>query len=45
MNFNLGNAIKYAWRVDLKDEPIVDLEKAIFYLNDEINRRKNANKG
>ncbi len=42
MSFNIGNAVKYAWRCDLKDEPIQDLEKAIFYLNDEIIRRKNA---
>ena len=38
MNFNLGNALKYIWRADLKGG-IQDLEKAIFYLNDEIKRR------
>jgi len=40
MNFNLGNAIKYIWRAGLKDEQktIQDLEKAIFYIKDEINR-------
>jgi len=42
MNFCLGNAIKYILRCDLKGKPIEDLEKAIFYLNDEIKRRKNA---
>ena len=40
MNFNLGNAIKYIWRAGLKDKSktIQDLEKAIFYIKDEINR-------
>jgi hypothetical protein len=40
MNFNLGNAIKYVWRAGLKDQSktIQDLEKAIFYIKDEINR-------
>ncbi len=40
MNFNLGNAFKYIWRADLKDNSIQDLEKAVFYLNDEIKRRE-----
>lgn len=41
--FNVGNAIKYCWRAGLKttegealDMEIKDLEKAVFYLNDEI---------
>ena len=40
MGFNLGNAIKYIWRAGIKDEKktIQDLEKAIFYIKDEINR-------
>lgn len=40
MTFNLGNALKYVWRAGLKDESktIQDLEKAIFYIKDEINR-------
>ena len=40
MTFNLGNALKYVWRAGLKDETktIQDLEKAIFYIKDEINR-------
>lgn len=44
MNFNLGNVIKYLWREGLKDTytPIEDLEKAQWYLNDEINKRKKA---
>jgi len=28
MGFNLGNAIKYIWRADLKGAAIQDLEKA-----------------
>lgn len=39
-NFNIGNAFKYLWRAGLKDESkhIEDLKKAIFYIQDEINR-------
>lgn len=38
-NFNLGNAIKYIWRSDLKHEdPDKDLEKAIWYLQRELKR-------
>lgn len=40
MNFNLGNAVKYIWRCGLKGNAIEDLEKAVFYLNDEIKRRR-----
>jgi hypothetical protein len=39
MGFNLGNAIKYIWRADLKGNAIEDIEKAIWYLNQEIRRR------
>jgi hypothetical protein len=42
MNFNLGNAIKYIWRAGEKGDPLVDLEKAKWYINDEIERLKNA---
>lgn len=38
-NFNIGNAIKYLWRCDLKDNDIEDLRKAIWYINDEIEKR------
>lgn len=43
MNFNLGNVIKYVWRAGFKgtDNTIQDLEKAAWYLNDEIERLKN----
>ena len=43
MNFCLGNAVKYIWRADLKGG-IEDLQKAVWYLNREINNR-NKNKG
>jgi hypothetical protein len=46
-NFNVGNAIKYLWRNGLKDsdnpnKQIEDLRKAIFYINDEIERLTNG---
>lgn len=44
-SFNLGNAMKYIWRCDLKKDAIEDLKKAVFYLNDEIAlREKNLEK-
>lgn len=41
-NFAIGNAIKYLWRTGLKDgQPAIqDLEKAIWYIQDEIKRLK-----
>jgi hypothetical protein len=39
MEFNLGNALKYIWRCDLKKDAIEDLRKAVWYINDEIKRR------
>jgi hypothetical protein len=39
MGFNLGNAVKYIWRADLKNDSIEDLKKAVWYINDEIERR------
>lgn len=48
MNFNLGNVVKYVWRAGLKggkDIPIQDLERAAWYLNDEIKRRRQAADG
>ena len=44
MGFNLGNAIKYIWRADLKNDALEDLEKAIWYLLDEIQKRKSEEK-
>ncbi len=41
MGFNLGNAVKYIWRADLKsDDPITDLMKAKWYIEREIARRQ-----
>jgi hypothetical protein len=40
MNFCLGNAIKYLWRVDSKGAPIEDLKKAVWYIQREIERRE-----
>lgn len=40
MGFNLGNAVKYIWRADLKGDSIQDLEKAAWYINREIDKRK-----
>lgn len=47
-DFNIGNALKYLWRAGLKEEEglnrvekqIEDLQKAIFYINDEIKMLK-----
>jgi len=39
MGFNLGNAIKYIWRADLKDDAIEDLRKAEWYIRREIEKR------
>ncbi|MGK5496373.1 DUF3310 domain-containing protein [Streptomyces sp. URMC 125] len=39
MNFCLGNAMKYIWRAGLKtDDPIQDIDKAIWYLQREKER-------
>jgi len=43
-DFNIGNALKYIWRAGLKqeqgisqtDKQIEDLQKAVFYIQDEI---------
>ncbi len=40
MNFCLGNVIKYVLRADLKHDAIEDLEKARWYLDRELARRK-----
>lgn len=42
MGFNLGNAIKYVWRADLKGSSIQDLRKAIWYIEREIQKRERA---
>ena len=38
LNFNLGNVIKYILRSDKKGNKKVDLEKACWYLNREIDK-------
>ena len=38
MGFNLGNAIKYIWRCDLKLDAIEDLKKAKWYIDREIDK-------
>lgn len=48
LNFNCGNVVKYTCRagkkqeegIDILDKQIEDLEKAMFYLKDEIKRVK-----
>lgn len=42
MNFNLGNALKYIWRADLKGSDLDDLKKAAWYIEREIQRRRTA---
>jgi hypothetical protein len=37
--FNVGNAIKYLWRADHKGKDIEDLQKALWYVQREIQRR------
>ena len=44
LNFCLGNAIKYIWRADDKENDIEDLRKAAWYVNREIERRLKARK-
>lgn len=39
-DFNIGNAMKYLWRAGLKGDVIEDLEKAIWYIRDEIGQIK-----
>ena len=43
MGFNLGNAIKYIWRCDLKQDAIEDLKKAKWYIDREISKRERNN--
>jgi len=42
MGFNLGNAIKYVWRADLKNDALEDLRKAAWYISREIQKRERA---
>jgi hypothetical protein len=38
MNFNVGNAVKYLWRYLDKGDPVENLKKAQWYIEDEIVR-------
>lgn len=40
MGFCTGNAVKYIWRANLKGSSIQDLEKAKWYIDREIDKRK-----
>ena len=44
MNFNRGNAMKYLMRAGLKnsDKEVEDLQKAVWYIQDEIKKLKGA---
>jgi hypothetical protein len=45
MSFNIGSCVKYLWRVDDKENPFQDIDKAIWYLNREkLKRRKDEEK-
>lgn len=41
MSFNIGNAVKYLWRYELKNG-VEDLKKAKWYINDAIKQMENA---
>lgn len=45
MNFNVGNAMKYIWRYEHKGDPVENLKKAQWYLNDEIVRLERMRDG
>lgn len=38
MTFNVGNAVKYLWRLGDKGRPIEDMRKAIWYIHREIEK-------
>ena len=40
MGFNIGSAMKYLWRADFKDNAEIDMKKAIWYIERELQRRK-----
>ena len=40
MGFNVGNAVKYLWRADLKGNALEDLQKARWYVQREIDKRQ-----
>ena len=40
MPFNVGTAVKYLWRLGLKDDPVQELKKARWYIDREIAKRE-----
>jgi len=40
--FNVGNAMKYLWRCELKGNTLEDLRKAAWYIQDEISKREKS---
>jgi hypothetical protein len=40
LNYNMGNAVKYISRADHKSDKKQDIEKAVWYLNRELNKTK-----
>jgi len=40
MSFNIGNAVKYLWRADFKEDAVEDMQKAVWYITREIEKRK-----
>lgn len=38
LSFNLGNVVKYLWRLGQKDDSLQEIQKAQWYLRDEIRR-------
>jgi hypothetical protein len=45
MPFCIGNAVKYLWRAGQKGSTVEDLEKAVWYINREIERVKKVEGG
>ena len=43
LDFALGNVVKYVARAGKKGNPLEDLKKAAWYLNNEIKKRKSRN--
>jgi hypothetical protein len=44
-SFCIGNAIKYIWRHEKKGKPIEDLQKAAWYINEEIKKYEISKSG
>jgi len=40
LDFNIGNAVKYLWRVDKKDDALQDLNKSAWYLKRAVENRR-----